>query len=130
MSKGMKILDLHIKAKWYDMIESGEKTEEYREIKPYWLKRLFYLCPSFAIYHERIEKLYSSFPYEYIYFVKTYLRTSYLSVKPYTHIRFHYGYTKRTMLMGMEDITIGRGEPKWGAPFDREVFIISFEKNK
>lgn len=32
----MKILDLPLKAKWYDMIESGVKPEEYREIKPYW----------------------------------------------------------------------------------------------
>ena len=30
----MKILNLTLKAKWYDMIESGEKKEEYREIKP------------------------------------------------------------------------------------------------
>ena len=36
----MKTLDLVLKGKWYDMIASGEKTEEYREIKPYWEKRL------------------------------------------------------------------------------------------
>lgn len=36
----MKILHLSLKAKWYNMIESGEKTEEYREIKEYWKKRL------------------------------------------------------------------------------------------
>lgn len=35
-----KILDLVLKGKWYDMIASGQKTEEYREIKPYWEKRL------------------------------------------------------------------------------------------
>ena len=33
-------LFLPLKAKWYDMIESGEKTEEYREFKKYWFKRL------------------------------------------------------------------------------------------
>ena len=32
----MKTLHLVLKAKWYTMIESGEKFEEYREIKPYW----------------------------------------------------------------------------------------------
>ena len=32
-------LVLPIKKKWFDMICSGEKTEEYREIKPYWTKR-------------------------------------------------------------------------------------------
>ena len=33
----MKILDLPLKAKWYEMIESGNKKEEYREIKKYWI---------------------------------------------------------------------------------------------
>lgn len=36
----MRILHLTLKKKWFDMILSGEKTEEYREIKPYWNKRL------------------------------------------------------------------------------------------
>jgi len=36
----MRILHLTLKKKWFDMIASGEKTEEYREIKPYWNKRL------------------------------------------------------------------------------------------
>jgi hypothetical protein len=31
----MKTLNLVLKKKWYDMIESGEKTEEYRELKSY-----------------------------------------------------------------------------------------------
>lgn len=33
-------LHLILKKKWYNMIESGEKKEEYREIKPFWQKRL------------------------------------------------------------------------------------------
>lgn len=33
------MLVLPIKRKWFDMIASGEKKEEYREIKPYWSKR-------------------------------------------------------------------------------------------
>ena len=32
MRQGMKILHLPLKAQWYNMIESGEKTEEYRMI--------------------------------------------------------------------------------------------------
>lgn len=34
------ILPLVLKGKWFDMIASGEKREEYREYKPYWRKRL------------------------------------------------------------------------------------------
>ena len=36
----MKILYLILKSEWYDKIESGEKTIEYRESKPYWDIRL------------------------------------------------------------------------------------------
>jgi hypothetical protein len=35
------MLTLPIKKKWFDMIKSGEKKEEYREIKPYWTKRFY-----------------------------------------------------------------------------------------
>ena len=36
----LTVLDLTIKKKWFDMIASGEKKEEYREMKPYWDARL------------------------------------------------------------------------------------------
>lgn len=36
----MKTLHLNLKKKWFDMILSGEKKEEYRELKEYWYKRL------------------------------------------------------------------------------------------
>ena len=36
----MGTLNLTLKKKWFDMILSGEKKEEYREIKQYWRKRL------------------------------------------------------------------------------------------
>lgn len=33
------MLTIPIKGKWFDMILSGEKKEEYREIKPYYKSR-------------------------------------------------------------------------------------------
>ena len=93
-----KILDLPLKKEWYDMIESGVKTEEYREIKPYWCKRLL----------DGYDDMCTSY-------------------KPFTHVRFRYGYTKRTMTYKIDEITMGVGNPKWGAP-EQEVFIIKFSK--
>ena len=29
-----------LKKEWYEKIKSGEKTIEYREVKPYWIKRI------------------------------------------------------------------------------------------
>lgn len=40
MIKGIS-LNLVLKKKWFEMIEAREKTEEYREIKLYWMKRIF-----------------------------------------------------------------------------------------
>jgi len=37
----MKTLHLTLKKKWFDQILAGTKKIEYREIKPYWTKRLF-----------------------------------------------------------------------------------------
>ena len=36
----MRILHLTLIRKWFDKIACGEKTKEFREIKPYWTKRL------------------------------------------------------------------------------------------
>lgn len=55
----MKVLHLTLKKKWFDMISSGEKKEEYRELKPYWSKRF--------LSHER-----SINPYFYVLFKNGY----------------------------------------------------------
>ena len=34
------VLPLVLKGKWYDMIESGEKREEYRDATSFWKKRI------------------------------------------------------------------------------------------
>lgn len=36
----MSDLTLNVKKEYFNQIKSGEKTEEYRLIKPYWTKRL------------------------------------------------------------------------------------------
>ena len=34
------MLTFNLKKEWYEKIRSGEKTIEYREVKPYWTSRL------------------------------------------------------------------------------------------
>lgn len=38
-----RVLHLTLMKKWFDQILDGSKVIEYREIKPYWTKRLFAL---------------------------------------------------------------------------------------
>ena len=39
-----EVLTLHLAEPWYSAIVSAEKMEEYREIQPYWIKRLTTNC--------------------------------------------------------------------------------------
>ena len=93
----MNILYLNLKAKWYEMIESGIKKEEYREIKPYWIKRL---CVS---YSEDVSSI------EY---------------KEYDAVKFIYGYTKRSMMFNIQEILVDTGKPEWGAEEEIKYFVI------
>lgn len=34
------MLTFNVKKEWFEKIKSGEKTHEYREVKPYWINRL------------------------------------------------------------------------------------------
>lgn len=43
------MLTFPLKKEWYEKIESGEKTIEYREIKPYWKTRLFRAMLPFSV---------------------------------------------------------------------------------
>lgn len=42
--KTKKVLTLTVSKQWFDMIVADEKTEEYLDIKPYWIKRLTSNC--------------------------------------------------------------------------------------
>ena len=35
------MLTFNLKKEWFEKIKNGEKTHEYRIVKPYWFKRLF-----------------------------------------------------------------------------------------
>jgi hypothetical protein len=104
----MKILDLPLKKEWYNMIESGIKNEEYREIKPYWTNRLIDWKPI-------INKPGYNFPAFKV------LNKDYPT--KYNAVRFRYGYTKRTMLFKLDRLSIGIGNRLWGAP-DYHVLIL------
>lgn len=116
---GQKILHLPLKAKWYEMIESGVKKEEYREIKPYWVKRLV------PCTHECSNGHWSEEYYKCVLACKAVER--HINIPIYKAVKFSYGYTKRTITFELNRITIGKGKKEWGAP-NEDVFIIHLGK--
>ena len=116
----MKTLCLPLKKEWYEMIESGVKTEEYREMNTYWAGRLLEVRRDFAGDFQAYEDCIDIMKEDCIDAME---RLS-AKFKHFDVVRFSYGYTKRTMTFECKGITIGRGKPEWGAPTDRNVFII------
>lgn len=106
MRKNPKVLDLPLKKEWFGMIQSGIKTEEYRELKPFWVKRIFgcpwscsssFDCSKCGFLPESDEKL--------------------------QQVCFRYGYTSRCMVFSIVSISIGCGNPDWGAPRHPVIII-------
>lgn len=94
------------------MLLSGEKKEEYREIKPYWMKRIM-LCYMPGFWRCKYTFCAKSFCHKFNFF------------KRYDLIQFTNGYgkDKPTATFECRGIVIGKGNPKWGAPIE-DVFII------
>jgi len=93
-----KILHLTLKKQWFDMIATGEKREEYREIKPYWEKRL-------CNHNEKGE---------------------FDGYKEFDFVIFRNGYQKNAPEMKVEVTGIGCdiGEEKWGARINTLYNVI------
>ena len=101
------------------MISSGVKKEEYREIKRYWLNRLFEplapnykRLPEFAVGPSLDSTQYSAIP-------------AYTKARQFDAIRFTNGYggNRPSLLIEYKGIKIGTGRKEWGAPSER-VFIL------
>ncbi len=91
----MKTLHLTLKKKWFDMILSGEKTEEYRELKDYWKIRLINQYPHYDIKE-----------FDLIKFTNGYAKNA------------------PTMLVECNGIEIGKAKPEWSDNWHGDVFVI------
>lgn len=95
MSKTLKLV---LKRKWWDMIASGEKKEEYRELTEYWESRLV-----------------------------DYPKWTHMGFfKEFDAVTFYLGYSKDrpSMTFKVKDIRIGLGKSEWGAEPGKEYFVI------
>ena len=126
-----KVLTLTVSKQWFDMIVAGEKTEEYRAIKSYWINRLLQ-----AKYGGRDEYRKVTMYQEFDMLISNSKLKELLEKKtarfiPYTHVRFFCGYAKNRPMIEkeIEDIIIGKPKKglcpdKW---LDTEFFIIRFK---
>lgn len=107
-----RILYLSIKREWFLKILNGTKNEEYREIKAYWLKRLF----DVSTHHSPSASM----------------ESVNISPKNYTHVCFINGRDANKCLRVEKEIEcIYAGEPKEGmCPKEflgKSYFVIKFK---
>lgn len=121
-----KILTLTIDKQWFDMVVSGEKNEEYREIKPYWVARLFHNNSNIIDVRNLASALAGRTD-----LLKKYIDAQRIVLKQYTHVLFINGYRKDSPRIEKEIESITIGKPKKGlCPdkwLDTEFFIIKFK---
>lgn len=125
-----KVLTLSVKKEWFDKIVSGEKKEEYREIKPYWVARFYY---------DRFGKLSPKMVKELADSIAKYGDTEHFEAKngievsfvPYTHVLFINGYGDDKPRVEKEIVWIDIDRPiKGWCPDDflgKEFFVIKFK---
>lgn len=104
----METLHLTLNKKWFDMILSGLKKEEYREIKEYWKTRL-------VDYVSNHSHLYNQPHLKYD-----------IDFKDFDKIIFKNGYNKNSpmMIVECEGIEVKKGKEEWGAEKDEFYFAI------
>ena len=110
----LRAAKLVLKRRWYDMIESGEKTEEYRAITPYWIKRLFIsTIPPYSYFYKHPGEL------------KEWVNSG--AYKPREIATFFMGYSKGRPQFSKEirSIHVGTGRPEWGAEPGKEYLVIT-----
>lgn len=105
------MLILPIKKKWFDMIASGEKKEEYREIKPYYKTR-FYNAVKEVLDKETFAQQVSA--------LVLYDNTVMIDVI------FRNGYSKNSPQIKCKCLFKGKGQGKeeWGAEPGKVYYIL------
>lgn len=109
------MLTLTVKKKWFNMLISGEKREEYREIKSYYTKRFQKLV---APYYLDKDNFWDRMWLEEC-------RLNWFSDKPF-EVVFRNGYAPNApSFVARVNLRIGEGNPEWGAEKDVEYYILN-----
>ena len=124
----MKTLTLPLKKKWFDLIKSGIKKEEYREASCYWTSRLLkYSLGEICKKATKSPRSISNFED----FVKRHVNNGDW-VNQFDKIVFTLGYPKaddseRRLELRNPKIRIDEGKPEWGAEPNKLYFVITWE---
>ena len=112
-------LQLSLKTKWFEMTKAGIKTEDYRQINEYWIKRLL-INPEIHLANDSLRDR-----------IVGIIRAGFF--KPFKTNTMTLGYpkstdTERIIKFEHAGIEIAGGNPEWGADPDILYFVIKHGK--
>jgi hypothetical protein len=116
----MKNLQLSLKRQWFEITKAGIKTEDYRNINEYWIKRLVVpMIPDLSV--QRVLSWICDNDLD--------LFDKFCSFKHFDTTTLTLGYPKSTdidriLTLEHKGIVIGYGKEEWGAEPNKLYFII------
>lgn len=115
MKTDANVLHLPIKGVWFNMIASGEKKEEYRDVKRYYIDRLRKKVPltkngGIDLVAHDAHDIWATEKFDIL------------------HLTAGYGHDKPQLWAEIKSITIGPGNPAWGAEPGVDYFVIKIGK--
>ena len=131
----LQTLQLNLIKRWFDLTQQGIKKEEYRDITPYWAKRL--LCME---NRNNLSKCYSKEKIEFICWslrcfkgleynsIEEVLNKFHIKFKEYKYTDFRNGYKSLDkvprFIIENKGIKIGIGKEEWGFIGEAPKFIV------
>lgn len=101
------MLILPIKKKWFDMILSGEKKEEYRKIDGYYMVRF----SNIGLLNMELNSL------------------NYVPTENVRKVMFRNGYSYNSpSFVADVSLTIGTGKPEWGAEPNKKYYVLKIQE--
>lgn len=120
-------LQLSLKSKWFEMTKAGIKTEDYREITPYWCSRLL-----LSFRGEKMNQNWWKYKDETLQGTPDEIKENielFTNFRKFKVNKMTLGYPKSTdsnriLKLEHKGIEIRTGNPEWGAEPNKLYFVI------
>lgn len=124
MKTNKALLQLALKTKWFNLIKNGEKKEEYREIKPYWISRFLRNEDG-----TKINKIDAECLSKNVDILNLLIRHRKKILIPFKEIHFTRGYNPNgAFACEVLNIRIDTGKEEWGAEPGKYYFVFEIKK--
>jgi len=126
-------LQMSLKKQWFLMTKAGIKTEDYREITPYWCSRLLKWHGYSVSQKHWSNRLHDFLDLTMEQSILIYIKEFNAEFKQFDYNIMTLGYpkstdTERILKLEHKGIEIRTGNPEWGAEPDKLYFVIKHGK--